>query len=112
MENQEKMNQGGEGCNCPMCHGKMCGGWGMHGHSCWYHVVRWILGIAIIMIVFSCGVMIGELKGAFESRFGYQMMGAGYQYGGGYGRAYPMMQNWTNTGGQSGAAPTTPVATP
>ena len=69
----------------------MCGmGGGCFGHSCWHHVIRWILGIAIIIIVFCFGVMIGQLKGAFESS-GYRMMRRSY-YGGGYGMSYPMMQ--------------------
>jgi len=91
--------QHADGSKCSMC--GMCGmGGGCFGHSCWHHVIRWILGIAIIIIVFCFGVMIGQLKGAFESS-GYRMMRTSY-YGGGYGNAYPMMQ------GQNGyAAPAT-----
>lgn len=96
MEEQNKNQNEGK------CGG--CGCWGMQNHVCWRHVVRLILGIVILLIVFSFGVMIGELRGSLESNFGYRMMG--YQYGGGYGRMYPMMQNW-------GAAQPTgaPVAT-
>ncbi len=85
-----------EGCKCPMCQGKMCGMCGgCYGHSCWHHVIRWILGIAIIVIVFSFGIMIGELKASFTEGFGYPMMRVS-SYGGGYGAAYPMMQNGYN----------------
>lgn len=107
MEEQDKM-EGQRGCSeCPICHGKMCG-WGMmHHHGCGYHVIRWALGITILVIVFAFGIMIGELKATFDSSFGYRMMD-GY----GYGRAYPMMQYWSNAPtSQSAAAPST-QATP
>ena len=75
-----------------VCEGGSCGMGGccsaMKG-SCWYHVVRWVLGIAIIVIVFSLGVKVGEFKATFGSGYGRHMMHA--SYGGGY--AYPMMQN-------------------
>jgi hypothetical protein len=81
------------------------------GHSCWYHVVRWVLGIAIILIVFGFGVMIGELKGELAGS-GSRMM---RNYGGEYGRTYPMMQGVQNVqngqGGSTGVrTETVPVA--
>ena len=73
-----------------VCEGKTCGMGGCCcGHGGWYRVIRWVLGIAIIMIVFCFGMMIGQLKGELGS--GRRMMRMP-SYGG-YGRAYPMMQN-------------------
>jgi hypothetical protein len=54
-------------------------------------VIRGILLVALLVIVFCFGMMIGELKGALlREGSHYRMMG---NYGGGYGRMYPMMQN-------------------
>ncbi len=95
-----------------VCEGKTCSTCGMgcccFGHGGWYRVIRWILGIAVIIIVFCFGMMIGELKGALVGRGSgdYRMMHTSY-YGGGYGRAIPMMQN--GSGGTTGA-PSTKVA--
>lgn len=89
-----------------VCEGKTCGMGGCcSGHGCWHRVIRLILGIAIIVIVFCFGVMVGELKGAFlREGSRYRMMG---NYGGGYGRMYPMMQN-----GQGGTTAIPPQAAP
>jgi len=98
--------QHSEGCKCDMCQGKTCGMCSMGGgcmgkHNCWYHVIRWILGVAILLIVFSFGIMIGELKGEL-SNSGYRMMRS---YDGGYDQAYPMMRAGQNVqNGQSGTA--------
>ena len=82
-----------------VCEGKMCGVNGCcFSHGCWMRVIRWILGIAIILIVFGFGVMIGQLRGELGRSSGYRMMHSSY-YGGGYGGGYPMMQ-----GGYGGAA--------
>ena len=60
-------------------------------------VIRWILGIAIIVIVFCFGVMIGQFKGALEelrlSDDAHVILWRRLR------RAYPMMQ-----GGYGGAA--------
>jgi hypothetical protein len=91
MEEQMKGPMGGprpEECRGGMCQGKMCGMGGCcSGHGCWRRAIRLVLGIAIIVIVFCFGVMVGELKGALiRETSGYRMMG-------GYGRVYPMMQD-------------------
>ena len=103
-----------------VCEGKTCGMGGMcgmggccFGRGGWFRVIRVILGIAIIAIVFCFGVMIGELKGALlREGSHYRMMG---NYGGNYGRMYPMMQNGSGYGGTMGApstkaAPAAPAA--
>jgi len=98
--------QHSEGCKCPMCQGKMCGmgGCGCFHHGGWHRIIRAILSLAIIIIVFCFGVMIGELKGALmRESSGYRMMRTSY-YGGGY--AYPMMGG---TGGRSQTAPLAPT---
>jgi hypothetical protein len=64
----EEMNKDkhAEGCDCYACKGqKMCG---MYGHCCGGHrhvLLRWLLGLLILVIVFWLGVKIGEFKGAF-----------------------------------------------
>ncbi len=60
-----------------------CGGWcaGTHKHG----LLRIALLIAIVVIVFSMGVRIGEFKGEFSRGYGYSrhgMMQQGYYYGG------------------------------
>ena len=85
-----------------MCEGKACGMGGgccCFGHGGWYRVIRVILGIAIIVIAFCFGVMIGELKGALiRETSGHRMMRPSY-----YGNAYPMMRNGSS--GMMGGAP-------
>ena len=59
-----------EGCKCGCARGR-CAAWAavlLRWHGCWFHVIRWILGIAIIFFVFCFGMMIGELKGAARKR--------------------------------------------
>ena len=67
------------------CHS--CGQEGMGGSNCCgqshhrHFLLRMLLGIAIIMIVFSVGVKIGEFKGMFDNEGfgGYRMMHGQYQ---------------------------------
>jgi hypothetical protein len=97
MEDQNKDQNGkyaGYGC------------WDSRGYSCWYHIVRWLIGIAIIIVVFSFGVMIGELKGMFESNLMYRMSGYSSV---GYGRVYPMMQSWGSAPQAGTSAPVNPA---
>lgn len=68
------MNNGGhpQGCKCGMCMGSkmgLCGSCG--GHHMGFHILRWILGILVLVMVFSFGVKIGEFKEAFEAGSGY-----------------------------------------
>lgn len=65
-------------CVCPMhknciCH-KYNGGYG-------YGVVRWILGILILVFIFSCGMWFGRMSVILRS--------SGY-----YGNGYHMMRMW------------------
>lgn len=60
--------------------------------------LRWILGIVILIIVFSLGFSAGKfsayLRGGYGYNYGYPMMGGGYyrgnmmpwNYGGSYGQ--------------------------
>jgi hypothetical protein len=73
------------GCSCKMC-GCGCG----HGR---HMILRWVLGLVILLIVFWVGVKVGEFK---TSAWGY---GMGYYGGmhrgmmmrrGGYPQMYPM----------------------
>ncbi len=89
MDEKGQMGEHPEGYKCPMCAGK---GWGMGycgWHGGWHRLIRFIIAIAIIVIVFAFGVIVGELKGAYESVYGrWSMMS---YYGSGY--ACPMTQN-------------------
>jgi len=71
---EETKDQHCEDC-CGHCH--------THGMGGKYHLLRWVLGIAIIIIVFWLGFKLGEFKGYFDD-YGY---GRGY-----FGRG--MMMNY------------------
>ncbi len=83
MQENEQQNWCGHKCHNGMC--------GCMGHHMGFHILRWVLGIIVILMSFGFGVQIGEFKAAFESGYGYRhhnmmyysqpsMMG-GYQYG-------------------------------
>jgi hypothetical protein len=71
------------------------------GHNVLYHAARWVLAIVVIMMVFSLGVQVGELKNVVE--------------GGSFGNHSGMMEGYNtrfmmlNAGGAStGATTATP----
>jgi hypothetical protein len=66
------------------CCGNCCSAGHMHGMGGKYHLLRWMLGLAIIIIVFWLGFKLGEFKGYFDD----------YGYGKGFGRG--MMNYGTN----------------
>ena len=88
-ENEQGQNWGGH-----KCHGGMCGGMnGCGGHHMGFHILRWVLGIIIILMVFSFGVQIGEFKSAFESgQYGSRGM---MRYNYGYQQPAPVMYGVT-----------------
>ena len=57
MENKDNNNEQGHNCGR---HGMCCHGGGKHA------LPRWILGVAILFIVFSLGMKIGEFKASIE----------------------------------------------
>lgn len=73
-------NKHNEEC-CSHC----CGIHHLHNMDNKYHLLRWLLGIVIILVVFWMGFKLGEFKGYFGSYDG------GY-FGRGYGRG--MMMNY------------------
>ena len=77
---EETKDQHCEDC-CGHCH--------THGMGGKYHLLRWVLGVAIILIVFWLGFKLGEFKGYFGS---YD----GSYFGRGYGRG--MMMNYFEPG--------------
>ncbi len=96
-----------EGCRCFQCR---CGtdckcGHGWHGHR--HFLLRFLVGIIILVIVFAVGVKLGELKSSFghghySGGRHYMMQPYGtmpqFYYYGGYGQAYPpMMQRGVGT---------------
>ncbi len=62
-ENEQQQNWYGHKCHNGMC--------GCTGHHMGFHVLRWVLGIVVILMVFGFGVQIGEFKAAFEGGYGY-----------------------------------------
>ncbi len=101
MDEQQKDNKMGNGhAWCSWCgHGDGQGG---HGHRHGGHFIfRIVLAIIIVVIAFSVGIKLGEIKAElYYAGYGYSpmhsMMG-GYGNGyGGYG-AYPMMQYYYGT---------------
>jgi len=74
------------------------GGYGCFQHHWSYHILRWFLGIVIIVFVFWFGIKVGEIKSALEtgrSSGSHQMMRYGrpmmYGNGGNYAGNYGMM---------------------
>lgn len=76
-------------------HGKEECGWKcFYGHGHKYFLVRWILGIIILAIVFSIGMMAGELKGYLRSGYGYDGYGGHFRMMRGFGMPYQGMMNY------------------
>ena len=63
---------------CEVCGSGMDGRCGRCGHYCGFrggHILRWVLGIIIIVWIFSIGVKFGELKAYLEGgEYGYPHM--------------------------------------
>jgi hypothetical protein len=94
MEDKEKMEKECPVCKCEYCrHNGYCGH--MHGpmsHLCWRHggfrFWRWVIGLLILVFVFTAGVKLGELKSYFGGNFldrsglrqGYYMMYDGQNF--------------------------------
>jgi hypothetical protein len=79
----EQNTQGGMGGKgvCSTCGASMSNGCHGCGHMK-YHVLRWALGLIIILVVFWVGLKIGEFKGQFEGQWGgYGHRGMMIQYG-------------------------------
>lgn len=96
-----------EGCGEQMCdtgcqqmYGMRCGGR--------HYLLRWVLGILIIVLVFIAGIKVGEFKQDMRANgYGYRMMDS---------NNYGMMQGrndidvYNRYGMMRGAGATTPVA--
>lgn len=94
---------------CGLCEGGMamvCGSGNCGGHY-GLLLLRWFLGLVILLMVFTLGVKVGFYKGVIETA-GYGD-DAGYGWHsrmmGGYRYSRPMMYGWYGTD-------TAPVATP
>lgn len=71
--------EGYEGCGmeCRQMYGMRCGGR--------HYLLRWILGVLILVIVFFAGIKLGEFKQDMRGGYGYGMMNRGYNAMPGYG---------------------------
>ena len=90
-----------DGMNMNQC--GMCGGSGMmNKNCCGYHggmmhcgfgwkIVRVIIGLVVLGIVFSFGVLVGQLRAIVGGGVFHRGSMMGSYYGQGY---YPMMGNW------------------
>lgn len=82
-----------------------CGEHCLHGFGHQHYVLRLILGIIILVAVYSLGVQVGEFRGSLRSEYGYGRHGM--MWGNEYGGAYPtMMGRWINTNTTQPAAET------
>ena len=70
--------------SCENCSGDCCSMGHMHGMGGKYHLLRWMLGLAIIIIVFWVGFKLGEFKGYFNDN----SYGFGRSHGRGMMNAY------------------------
>ncbi|MGC9610925.1 MAG: hypothetical protein ABSE68_01775 [Minisyncoccia bacterium] len=97
MEDMKKEHP--EGCKCEMCENGSCKGMmckGMWHRGCCggkHHILRWILGLAILAVVFCGGFKLGVIVGSINGGFGYSNHG-GYRMmlrGGDYNAYGPWM---------------------
>ncbi len=101
MEETNKLEQASKHEHCYMCHGH-------EGMACAYHqrhlLLRWLLGVLILVVTFWLGFKLGEIKGIYgDGGFGYGRMWYGqpqmyYRWGGGgtgnQGYSVPPMMRW------------------
>ncbi len=89
--------QGGSCCGSMMGHGCGCHGHGRH------HLVKVILKLIIIIIIFSCGLKLGEMIGYIKAEgHGTSESGFGMMRGG--------WGNYSNVVNPSGVTPATPAS--
>jgi hypothetical protein len=81
MEKNNKQNGSSMVCACENCQPSYYGLHSVHRH----HLLRWLLGIVILLMTFSFGVKIGEFKAALESGYGDPARGMLWD------RYYPVM---------------------
>lgn len=75
---------GGCGMACQQMYGMRCGGR--------HHLLRWVLGILIIVLIFIAGIKMGEFKErAWGGMNGYRMMNRAYE---GMPAGYGGMMQW------------------
>lgn len=78
---------------CEVCNnhsGKCCGRF--HQQYC---ILRWVLIIVVVLMIFSLGMKVGEIKGMFESQYGSLHRNVRYGFGpmmyqGGWNTAVPL----------------------
>ena len=112
MENNKNVCEGCEckchGNNMNMCGGMSCGRWGGGAH----HLLRWVIGILIIVFVFCAGLKLGMMVGYLNDGgyYGSHMFrkGATLQDGSNiYYRMGPgMMYGWNTTDNTQAPVPT------
>ena len=107
MENVDKKccEDGSKGCcQSGSCHGmqSMCGcGHGCHGGK--HHLVKIILKLFIVIIIFWCGLKLGEMTGSIRSEYGYgNRSGFGMMRGNNFFTNIPNTNNGTQIPTQVG----------
>lgn len=93
----EEIKRDDKECCRNMCENELCKKWCCSEKK--HILLRWILGIVILVVVFSLGIKIGEFKSAL---FGY---GSFNGCGGLYNTGYPMMFRGYNDDGYGNFAP-------
>ena len=99
-----------------------CNEYCLHGMGHKHYVLRLVLGVIILVAVYSLGVQVGEFRASFGGNYGYgrhsyMMGGFGGQYptmmGGGYygGQYAPMMGGWYAAPTQQQSATSAPAPT-
>lgn len=116
MDTVKKNGASGNGANsgmCAMCqaHGGACSCASCHGWGGQYRWLRILIGIVVMLIVFSAGVKLGEWKGIVESQSGYyggrMMAPYGWNGNGGYGPGGMMRWYYGNPGSSTQPGSTT-----
>ena len=85
-EMKEGMEHNHNGNNCMFCHGHHCEKCGMCSHCGGFcphcggrhMILRWIVGIIILVLVFWMGVKVGELRQVMYSGGSYGIRGGQY----------------------------------
>lgn len=83
---------------------KMCG----HGHCRGHFIMRWLLALAVLLLIFFLGLRLGELKGSFSRGYHHGGFNARYQRPMIYNTPPTMMRPGFGNSAAQSTASTTP----